>query len=168
MGDNFQTVVDLEVAAEEADELARSALDWLTATGVLSADVLVSWDETASEGLVIATGRTVFPSMTGDWWVTCPRCGWATDPEQTVLDDVEGPWEVLMETIGEWHSGGSGVLDCPRCRGGVELNDWHWDPPWAFGCLGFTFWNWPDFSPEFLRKFSAKLGHRTAFPYGKL
>jgi len=168
LGSNFQTIADVEATAEEADELADALLAWLIETGVVPSAGCVSRNEVTTEGLEIVTGRNVFSSLTGDWWVTCPHCAWSTDPEDTRIGDSVGAWQDLQDTISGWHAGGSDQVRCPNCRRDVGLNDWGWSPPWGFGYLGFTFWNWPTFSPEFLAEVSERLGHRTVHPYGKL
>jgi hypothetical protein len=56
----------------------------------------------------------------------------------------------------------------PQCRQAVGLNDWIWHPPWGFGCLGFTFWNWPELRPQFVADVSRRLDHRVVRAHGKL
>jgi hypothetical protein len=57
---------------------------------------------------------------------------------------------------------------CPHCGHSVGLNDWTWSPPWGFGYLGITFWNWPPVKSEFLAEIGDRLGHRTVHPCGKM
>jgi hypothetical protein len=156
MGSYFQSVVDVEATAEEADALADKLLAWLVERG----EVEPGWvrrNETSIDGVVIDTRRTVFYSRTDDLYVHCPHC-----IEPTTLEDHLGDF------ISDWYDGGPGLASCPSCRRQVGLNDWHWSPPWAFGYLGFTFWGWDWFSDAFLSDVSALLGHRIVRPYGKL
>jgi len=169
VGANFQAIVDVEATAEEADELADATLAWLVGTGVVSAADQVSRNEVSTaQGLEILTGRNVFYSLTGEQWLTCAHCDWTTDPGHTRIGDHVGEWAELTDTIGRWYDGGSGDLSCPNCDRAASLNDWHWSPPWGFGCFGLRFWHWPTLSPAFLAEVSARLGHRTVYPYGKL
>lgn len=157
MGSSFQSIVDIEAAADEADALADRLLAWLVERG----DVKLDWvtrNQTGIEGLVIDTRRRVYFSLTGDQYVHCPHC-----IEPTTLEHHLG------DVVSDWYdAGGSGLTDCPSCRREVGLNDWHWSPPWAFGYLGFTFWGWDWFDDAYLAEVSALLGHRIVHPYGKL
>ncbi|MGX5189036.1 hypothetical protein ACWKT5_41645 [Streptomyces avermitilis] len=48
---------------------------------------------------------------------------------------------------------------------GIVLAD---DDCFAFGHLGFEFWNWPEFTPGFRADIARLLdGHRTAYVWGK-
>jgi hypothetical protein len=38
---------------------------------------------------------------------------------------------------------------------------WIYEPPWAFGNLGFTFWNWPQLKVDFVIELAKLLGHKT-------
>jgi hypothetical protein len=74
---------------------------------------------------------------------------------------------VFTDAIGRWYEGGSGEVTRAHCGRDVGLNDWRWDPTWAFGCLGFTFWNWPPLRDSFVTEASRLLGHRIAVVVGK-
>ncbi len=156
MGSHFQSIVDVEATAEEADALADRLLAWLVERG----DVEPSWvtrNETSIDGVVVDTRRTVFYPRTDDLYIHCPHC-----IEPTTVESYLG------DIIGKWYDGGPGLAICLRCHRTVGLNDWRWSPPWAFGYLGFTFWGWDWFSDAFLAEVSAFLGHRVLRPYGKL
>jgi hypothetical protein len=168
LSSNFQTIVDVEAKAEEADELADAILAWLVETGVIPSLDCVSRNEVSTEGLVVITRRHVFFSLIGEDEITCPHCGHAMPVECDAQGFAIGMWQELFTTIGEWYDGGRGDRPCPRCAKSVELNDWIWSPPWGFGCLGFEFWNWDLLSPEFKAEVSRRLGHRTVHPYGRL
>ena len=166
---SFQTIVDVEVGAGEADESADAILAWLLETGVVPSMDCVSRNEVRTEGLVVITRRHVFYSMTGEDQVACPHCGHVTAMEYDGDGLPVGLWQEMLETIGVWYDGGPGERACPRCGRSVGLNDWDWAPPWGFGCLGFTFWDWgTQLSPEFKAEMSRRLGHRTVYPYGRL
>jgi hypothetical protein len=42
------------------------------------------------------------------------------------------------------------------------------DPPWGFGSLGITFWNWGELSDAFVAEPLAHLGHRVMLVTGKI
>ncbi|WP_435283283.1 hypothetical protein [Streptomyces koelreuteriae] len=185
MGDRFQTIVDLDATATDAEPLARRVLDWLTAEGVVLAErtdcvlgqplgqppgphweraVTDDWDFEPWDGLAVHTSRTGFTSgadMPGA--AVCPHCATATP-----LDDETRPrFFTAMQT---WHDTGTASVDCPACTTPVAVPDWSWDEtPLAFGHLGFEFWNWPDLTEDFRTRLAGQLdGHRTAYVWGKI
>lgn len=181
MGDWFQTIADVEATPDEADPLATVVMDWLVASGVVTAastdcvldeglghapgsryaEVVVAPDPAlhalSVNGALAIRGRKVFDAGQGGVdHVSCPHCG------------AEAEWDGLSGAIGAWYEGGNGVHRCTGCLRTVGLNDWRWEPPWGFGHLGFTFWNWPTLRPEFVAEVSARLGHRVVCIAGKL
>ncbi len=191
MGDWYQTIADVQATPDESADLAATVLAWLVDAGIVlgePTDCVLSGEGQGyppgpnyaaavteaephllalrTNGVAVVTGRTVFYSMGADT-VTCPACG-----RRTELTDEDGEpndaWHELSDTISVWFDGGSGTHACPNCRNPVELNDWTWSPPWGFGHLGFTFWNWPPLNPQFLAEAARRLGHRTVYPVGKL
>jgi endogenous inhibitor of DNA gyrase (YacG/DUF329 family) len=189
MGEWFQTIADVEATPDAAEDLAAATLAWLIASGIVVAEetdcalsglahapgpryltAVVEADPSLftlrTNGVQFDTGRAVHYSMGADE-VTCPRC------QHTVaLTDERGApndaWQDLADTIDVWYSGGTGERPCPHCGYAVGLNDWTWSPPWGFGYLGITFWNWPPLHPRFLAGIGERLGHRTVHPYGKV
>ncbi|MEV5314111.1 hypothetical protein [Streptomyces sp. NPDC052610] len=183
MGNWFQVFVDLDATADEAPRLARRVVGALAAEGVVLAErtgcvlglpsghppgpgwqryATDDWDWAPTDGLAVHTGRTCFhsgPDMPGA--AVCPRCAAATPLEDTA-------WPRFSDAIGTWHDTGAAAVDCPACGAAVAIPDWTWDEaPLAFGHLGFEFWNWPDFTPEFHALLSRLLdGHRTVCLWG--
>lgn len=184
MGDYFQTIVDLDASAAEAPRLAARVVDRLVAEGIVSGErtdcvlgkplghrpgpnwhraVAEGWEWKPDDGLAVHTERTVFDSGQGDpESATCPRCGTTTD--------LDAEWSRFSTAISAWHDTGTAAVDCPACGVFVPLPDWTWaDDYFAFGHLGFEFWNWPEVTPEFRARISELLGgHRTAYMWGKL
>ncbi|KUM72401.1 hypothetical protein [Streptomyces curacoi] len=193
MGDHFQTIVDLAASPQQAPHLAERVVEWLVAEGIVLAErtdcVLgqplghppgphwqravgpddADWDPW--DGLAVYTGRTVFHGGQGEpEAVSCPRCGVTTrliTDEWELIDDA---WAPFSEAIDAWHKTGAARVDCPACAEAVPLTDWTWaDDHFAFGHLGFEFWNWPPFTEKFRARISELLdGHRTAYVWGKL
>ncbi len=180
MGDHFQHLVDQQATAAEAPSLAGKLLRWLIDEGivaeepsdcVLDADLgrragpaagravgdlsSVPGDGLWSGGVSVCSEKTVYHCGQGCWEVTCPSCG----------EVVEHAWG---EAVDDWWQGGAGILACAACGHSAFVGDWAWDPRWAFGHLGVTFWNWEPLAPSFLREVEAVLGHPVVLVDGKL
>ncbi|MEW2492099.1 hypothetical protein AB0942_00835 [Streptomyces nodosus] len=191
MGDHFQTLVDLDATPVDAEVLAARGLELLVEEEMVRAEradcVLgASWgyppgprwaravgreDWEPSDGLKIETGRTVFHGGQGDaGYAVCPHCAAQVDLYTDEWDVIEGAWEPFDQAMGTWHDTGRAAVVCPHCGRAGELAAWLWDNDhYAFGYLGFEFWDWPEFSPGFLERFAGMLGgHRTVLVGGKL
>jgi DNA-directed RNA polymerase subunit RPC12/RpoP len=189
VGDWFQVIADVDATADEAEALGAATLAWLVDTGVVLGEatdcVLANvgyppgprYATAVTEvdprlltlrtnGVEVITGRTVFYSMGADH-VTCPHCRHVIVLADDRADSID-PWRELSAIIEAWRDGDTGDYRCPTCRRVVGLNDWTWSPPWAFGYVGFKFWNWPQLTPNFLADVSTRLGHRTVHPHGKM
>ena len=197
MGDTYEALVDADATAEEATQLAVRVVEMLQRRGIIAGErtdcVLGGADGTGyppgphyedavephvhndscrgrphldvrqlwTNGLAVDVGKRVFYSMTGETAVVCSAC--QTRSEMEPFPDA------LHEAINEWYAGtGPGQFACPHCGARAPITVWTWDPPWAFGYLGFTFWNWPPLSVTFIQDVSAVLGHRTVVVRGKL
>lgn len=197
MGDTYEAIVDADATAKEAAQLAVRVVEMLQRRGIIAGErtdcVLGGADgigypsgpnyEDAVEphvhndscrgqphldfrqlwtnGLAVDVGRRVFYSMTGENALVCSACRTRSEMEQFP--------DALHEAINEWYAGtGPGQFACPHCSALAPITLWSWDPPWAFGYLGFTFWNWPPLRASFVRDVGALLGHRTVVVRGKL
>lgn len=182
MGDYFQTIVDPEATGEEALALARRVLDWLVGEQVVVpertdctlgeggyapgsahfkaiASPGVEMLPLRTNGLEITAARTVFFSGPDSFDIVCPAC------------DVrfESPWDGFSDAVGVWYDrSGPGMLVCPGCGMANAVTDWHYDPPFGFGDLGLTFWNWPKLSEAFVATVGEILGHRVFVVHGKI
>jgi hypothetical protein len=100
--------------------------------------------ENGINGLEISISRRVFHAgEDGLKGVFCPHC------EKNVLDE---DWD-----LNPWIKRGHTEMACPFCKRKNELSAFIIKPLWAFSNLGFTFWNWPGFTPAFLKTFESKL-----------
>lgn len=178
MGDWYQTIADVEATEQEAALLAREVVDWLVDTEVVVRartncacglghepgpkyeQAVVAPDERLAtldwNGLRVEVGRAVFYSKAQDQKVYCPHC------------DAEVDLDRIADGFGEWQGGAAGTRPCPICTRELDPNGWRWEPPWGFGALGLTFWNWPPLRPEFVAELTARLGHRTVLVADKL
>lgn len=191
MGDHFQTIVDIDATADEASMLAGRALDWLVSEGIVRAErtdcvlgarlgnppgerwtkAVIQADWAPTDGLKIKTGRTIFHGGQGEaQYATCPRCASRTDFFTEVWDPVEGASEPFDEAFNTWRVTGVATVTCRHCGTASDLRAWAWaDDYFAFGYLGFEFWNWPEFAPRFLADFGRGLdGHRLVLVWGKI
>ncbi|HEY7200635.1 MAG TPA: hypothetical protein VIC57_10505 [Candidatus Dormibacteraeota bacterium] len=168
MSDGYQILADVDAGEDEAEPLGAAARSWLNAAGVVEpagapgpryADAVLEASPaplaTRPNGLEVVTGRTVFHGD-GTGRVACPGCSEAAD------------WDWLSEAIGDWDAGGDGRRTCPACGRPLGLNDWGWEPAWAFGFLGLRFWNWPPLRPAFVAEVGRRLGHRIVLVAGRL
>ncbi|MFF2654137.1 hypothetical protein [Streptomyces sp. NPDC058045] len=193
MGDYFQTFVDLDAGPEDAQQYADRAVRWLVAKGIVLAertDCVIGpplghppgpkWAEAVDchssqeapyDGLAVCVGREIFDSGQGDpEAVTCPRCAASTS---LVDDDWEldlGLWRPFRQAMDTWESTGTGEAPCPACAHPVPITEFTYEGcEFAYGCLGLTFWNWPEFTGEFEEDLSEALdGHRVECIEGKL
>ena len=97
-----------------------------------------------TNGLEIITERQVFD--TGENFIdelTCPSCN-----ENIALDD----WD-----LNPWSNQESNNLTCPQCGHETEIHNYTFEPDWGFSDLGFTFWNWSEFTDDFINEFKKKL-----------
>ena len=187
MGNYFQTLVDRDIPIAAAEGAASKIVRWLIDRGVIeprAKDCVLSRDklgyppglnyrdvidlpagcddytlDTLTNGLEIEIGRQVFYTT---WGLTlvCRKCSGRVDGRG---DDA---WS---QAVGEWyHEKGADMFACPACGHAEPVTEWTYDPPWGFGNLGFTFWNWPPLRPSFVTELSERLGHRTVLVRGKL
>jgi hypothetical protein len=96
----------------------------------------------ALNGLEIITERTVFPSELEE--LICPNC------KHNIISDE---WDLLP-----WLEQKSTGIICPQCVQEASIQHYAFKPNWGFSNLGFTFWNWPTLTPQFIEKFEARLG----------
>lgn len=76
--------------------------------------------------------------------------------------------ENVFDFIGVWFEGIGDTFVCSNCRGEADINSYHATPEWGFSNLGFAFWNWPDFSSEFILEFKYRLGMDISIVYSRI
>ena len=184
MGDWFQSIVDPETTEADAPAAADRVLRWLIDEQIVVGDrtdctlgdggyapgrayvkATGSSDPyllaTRTNGLEVVSTRTVFYSggLGYELKIVCLSCGGRFEPP-------EGPWG---DAVGEWyHRRGAGMLACPGCGAARPVTEWPHEPAFGFGNVGFTFWNWPNLTGEFVAAVGRQLRHRVFVVVGKV
>jgi hypothetical protein len=97
-----------------------------------------------TNGLEIVTKRQVFD--TAENWIDkllCPNCN-----ENIAFYD----WD-----LDAWYAMESDNFSCPLCKHVTDIHQFTFEPDWGFSDLGFKFWNWTDFTADFINEFKKKL-----------
>jgi hypothetical protein len=102
---------------------------------------------TVTNWLEIDIKRQVFDAGENGLGIFCPACG----------SDQREHYEAWGNAMSEWLEGSSGAFDCADCSSVAPLQQWRFDPVWAFGNLGFRFYNWV-LEPDFVAEFAKRLG----------
>lgn len=163
MSDSFITVVPELVSLDKAKVLGKLVLDNLVKNRIvekIKTDcILGGTGHAPSTGYQLALAekheRKLFPAINGLEVITersifenggngldalvCPLCD---------VNNIKTNWH---EAIGEWYNNtGNGLHYCSNCKSKVPIVSYHFVPTWAFGALGFKFWNWPTLNEEFV------------------
>lgn len=171
MGDTYQKLVPAHVSQTEAPQVAEAMLAFLIERQVILPDRIdnvmdaeegyppgpqyqqaVQQDppsdlrKQTTNGVEVSLGRNVFwadePTA-----VQCPHCG---------HNMVKRKWE---KAIDAWYrQAGGDQLTCDHCGKSSSVVEYEFEPTWAFGEVGLTFWNWPPLHPGFLSQMSQQLG----------
>lgn len=191
MGEYLHTFVDLDATAADAGELANRGRDWLIREQIVRAELTdctlredlgnppgdqwakaaLDQDQEPMDGLGVQAGRTVFCGGQGDVdYATCPQCTartWFFTEDRGPLAGVFKPFNDAIEV---WQATGEARVACSACTRFSELTRWRWERDYfAFGYLGFEFWNWPEFDPGFAGVLGQVLGgHQIVVVEGKL
>jgi|GEM_PF-1783874 len=182
MGTYSQCVVDRDVSNENANEVAKNIIQWLSAEGIIQSELehcvlsqkefgyrpgknssLVTQGgeavyESAVNGLELIIKREASINNQGDFEsILCPNCNTKSPQDKT--------WS---NAVTDWYEGGQGQLECVHCKHTTPVSEWEHIDPWGFGELTFKFWNWPSLSEAFINQLAEKLGHRTILICGKV
>lgn len=98
--------------------------------------------------LEVDVERRIFDAGGNGLEIFCPAC----NAEQTALGAAWG------DAFSDWFEGDDAApLVCGACGHRKPVTQWRYDPPWAFGHLGFNFQNWL-LSDAFIAEFTAAYG----------
>lgn len=130
---------DCILSSENGYAISEGAKKATTDPDTLPFDLMVN-------GLEIITERQVFHTgENGIEEIICPNC------KQDISSE---DWDFF----GEWSDSQSNNLTCPLCHTGANIHDYQITPQWGFSDLGFSFWNWPELTDDFVNGFRQKLG----------
>ncbi|WNG40854.1 hypothetical protein F0U61_49555 [Archangium violaceum] len=183
MHNGFEIIVDRDVSAAEAPQLAARIRGWLIERCIITATppgcgFLPPWlhrpgpayaatlKEPRSHGSTGVRG-VYFKVKRAVTWdahhrLTCRACKVQFEPEG------EG-WGRWREAAEAWLLGDDSVhYVCPHCGVSERLVEWEGEAPWGFGHLGVAFWGWAPLSERFIREVATQLGHRTVVARGWL
>jgi predicted RNA-binding Zn-ribbon protein involved in translation (DUF1610 family) len=174
MGDLKTSIVPSRSSYPGKEQKAQEILDWLIGEKIVRAELsdcvlrenqlgyaiaegardILEDPSSAFSGLLtcgldISQERTVF-YQTELEKVTCPSCG-------IYIGNLEDG-EHFMQWLDEWYGEAKDNFECPSCHKEFDLNEFTFQPQWAFSDLGFTFWNWGAFKPSFITAFEEKIG----------
>lgn len=185
MSDSFISLIPAKESWEDAEAKAKEIVDWLIQLEVIRPErtpcgpegelaypphqhchkVLQHFGDDdflnlTENGLEVTTDRNLFMTWDGYEKIICPECN---------NDVVEVEDEIQM-AIGEWLEGGEPIVECPKCHGTSPVGHYRfYEDDFLAGAisnLGFTFWNWSEFSAEFLSDFEVHLGSSLKVIYG--
>ncbi|GAA3466888.1 tetratricopeptide repeat protein [Nonomuraea roseola] len=176
-GHDYQWVADLDATEREGRTLARTAREWMTASGLIAAEVRPF--PLDAYGLHARTGEQVRrPSGVSFHWgrvicypmkaesAACPGCGHVTILRRDGVATAD--WDGFVTPIYNWFSVDRLTRSCESCNAEASLRDWVLDQPWAFPHLALRFWNWPPLTGDFLATLADKLGgHRLTVISGR-
>ncbi|SFE85379.1 hypothetical protein [Thermoflexibacter ruber] len=66
--------------------------------------------------------------------------------------------EYFENQVHLWESTNNFIIQCPHCQAKHPIHAFHCEPIWGFSNLGFKFWNWTDFTYQFIEDFEQRLG----------
>ena len=178
MSDHCQSIVDIDVAPQDAAAAAENLRNWLLRTGVIdknTGDNVLSGapghfpgptlsqcfdhetDETIADisrlavcGVALTVGRAVFDTGSNGIELICDSCHARLANEPAYFDAVDA-----------WAAGDDHVAyACPRCGHAQPVK--HWNGPFVFGlgCMAAEFYNWPPLSTRFIESVAHALSHR--------
>jgi hypothetical protein len=177
MSDNSISIVPKKSNYPDNLNKAKEILDWLVSLDIVkssTSDCVLGQQEghaisdgarsvTANpedlpfdlitNGLAINTSRQVFDTGQNEIeTLVCPACK---------QDIVSADWGF----IGEWAEENNDFITCPSCKTKSDIQKFSFQPEWGFSNLGFTFWNWPGLTDNFISAFKEKLDAEVAIVY---
>jgi len=175
MSDNFQILAFDTVTTGEAPGVVETALGWMKAEGIIDStptDCVLgesfgfrpgpNWSDVVehpgnlrgfltlwtngvhaeARRVVCAFGELLTGFRTG----VCPACGAEAEPQKDIV-----------ELAAAWYERRDSDLQCPICSTASRLEDWDFQPFWAFAEAAVTFWNWPPLSEKFIANLVTRL-----------
>lgn len=119
-------------------------------------------------GLEIKTEPEVFGAgaFTPMTTLECPHCNTnrfkGITPQDFFTDQCTpeqlNRFNTVFPEFDTWTNHKKAVLTCPHCETESLITDYKADNSIVFSNLGFTFWNWPDLTDDFLEALKHEIG----------
>lgn len=168
MSDYSISIVPKQSSYPNNKQKAKEILDWLVSKDIVKptlSDCILS----SNNGYAISEGARQIAFSSDDLPYDLITNGLEIITERQVFDTGEnGMDECICQNCNEniafddwdlnpWNNKESDNLTCPQCGNETDINNYTFEPEWGFSNLGFTFWNWSDFSDDFIDEFKKKL-----------
>lgn len=180
MGDTYIAIVPRISQYPDRKKKAQEILEWL-----VKADIVVSEKSNNTldgDGYSISRGASAVVSEPSELPFELTVNGMRVFTEREVVHTGQFEPETVscpacnedisdggdLEFIESWASGESDDLQCPHCGHTAEIHQFEFDIQWGFSDLGFVFWNWSEFTEEFIKEFSHKLACEVDIIYAKI
>jgi len=180
MSDNSVSVVPKKSNYPDKEKKAQEILDWLISLDIVMAKKtdcvlgspfgyefskgaikITNYPQDVpfkmrTNGLEIITSRHIFHTGgNGMESIICPACN------QNLVD---GDWDLLDE----WYEQTNDIVTCSLCQAKSGIHDFTFEPAMGFSDLGFSFWNLPDLTEEFINELKKKLNTEVTIVYTHL
>jgi len=129
-------------------------------------------------GVEIQTKREVFNAMAFTPFIKmcCPVCNknrfeGITEPDfysENLTQDQLELYHSVFEKFDSWSNGEEAILNCPFCHEDREIGEYITGDGLSLSNFGLTFWNWPEFKPEFMNKINDLIGAKTKVIVGHI
>lgn len=113
-------------------------------------------------GVQVQFEREVFNAMAFTPFIslTCPNCNKNRFENITELDfygenltrEQMDMYQSVFKLFDNWSSSESAILQCPFCKQASDIGQYIIGDGLSLSNFGLTFWNWPEFKPEFISK----------------
>ncbi|MCU0393492.1 MAG: hypothetical protein MUE81_20450 [Thermoflexibacter sp.] len=153
----------------QREKKAEEILLWLSLIGAIKTDV--SDCTLGKMGYAVAEGAKKIVEFPEELPFDLPICGLEVFTESHIFTSGEkelstvicptckGDIREYFDTqVHLWESTNNFNICCPLCGAIHPIHAFHYEPIWGFSNLGFKFWNWTDFTYQFIEEFEQKLG----------
>ncbi len=118
-------------------------------------------------GVEVQTEREVFNAMAFTPFIslTCPDCGknrfeGITEPDfygENLTREQMDSYQSVFKLFDNWSNKEDAVLTCPFCKKNSDIGEYTIGDGMFLSNFGLTFWNWPEFKPEFIDKLRGQI-----------
>jgi hypothetical protein len=181
MSDSFISIVPQNVEKTQVKSIADKVINHLVQKGIIKKKLTdctlgepghapgdnfrealdgddYGFDKLRTNGLEVITQRHVFHNGgNGLDEIIYPNC---------CANIIESDWG---DKLGEWvNETVEDKITCSQCNATHSVTEYKFEPTWAFGNLGFTFWNWPDLNKGIISEVEDIAGSKVIVIYGRI